>query len=210
MVSVITYSSLGPGGGDPPKDSTEAEMYINRNGLISNELFGTDDLTPDSLGLIYLQEKEKAPPLDTIIINMDSVINANKMNPSNINTIKNSYKNARLIEKILKEGADLNKGEIINPNIPKEFSLSQNYPNPFNPKTNIEYGLKQDVQVKITVYDIMGRIVKTLVNEYQTAGYKSVIWDGTNSSNSEISSGVYFYKIEAGSFVSTKKMLLLK
>lgn len=96
------------------------------------------------------------------------------------------------------------------PNIPKEFSLSQNYPNPFNPKTNIKYGLKHDVQVKITVYDIMGRVVKTLVDEYQTAGYKSVIWDGTNGSNREISSGVYFYKIEAGSFVSTKKMLLLK
>lgn len=93
---------------------------------------------------------------------------------------------------------------------PIDFSLSQNYPNPFNPTTLIQYGLKENVSVRISIYDILGRIVKTLVNEFQEAGYKSVVWDGTNNSGSSVSTGLYIYKIEAGSFVDSKKMLLLK
>ena len=68
--------------------------------------------------------------------------------------------------------------------IPLKFSLFQNYPNPFNPTTVVNYALKENVNVKITVYDILGRVVKTLVNEYQDAGYKSVLWNGTNGSGS--------------------------
>lgn len=94
--------------------------------------------------------------------------------------------------------------------LPNNFSLSQNYPNPFNPTTLIQYALKENVNVKITVYDILGRVVKTLVNEYQDAGYKSVMWDGLNEKGNHVSSGLYIYKIEAGNFVDSKKMLLLK
>ncbi len=98
---------------------------------------------------------------------------------------------------------------MINP-LPTEFKLSQNYPNPFNPTTLVQYALKENVNVKITVYDILGRVIKTLVNEFQDAGYKSVMWDGTNSGGSHVSTGLYIYKIEAGNFVDSKKMLLLK
>lgn len=94
--------------------------------------------------------------------------------------------------------------------IPAEYTLTQNYPNPFNPSTMIQYGLKENVNVKITVYDILGRIVKSLVNENQDAGYKSVIWDGTNNFGSSVATGLYIYKIEAGSFIDSKKMLFLK
>lgn len=93
---------------------------------------------------------------------------------------------------------------------PYSFSLSQNYPNPFNPTTLIQYGLKENGSVKITIYDILGRVVKTLVNEFQDAGYKSVLWDGTNENGNNISSGVYIYKIEAGDFIDSKKMLLIR
>jgi hypothetical protein len=112
------------------------------------------------------------------------------------------------LEDIEKEiGSNLGKFNI---NVPLEFSLSQNYPNPFNPTTLVQYSLKENVNVKITVYDILGRIVKTLVNEYQDAGYRSVMWDGTNSGGSQVSTGLYIYKIEAGSFIESKKMLLVK
>jgi hypothetical protein len=95
-------------------------------------------------------------------------------------------------------------------NVPKQYFLNQNYPNPFNPTTIIEFGLKEDVNVKITIYDILGKVIKILVNEFQNAGYKSVIWDGKNNEYIDVSSGVYIYKIEAGNFIQTKKMLLLR
>lgn len=94
--------------------------------------------------------------------------------------------------------------------VPLSYSLSQNYPNPFNPSTLIHYALKENVDVRITVYDILGRVIKTLVNEYQDAGFRSVLWSGTNNSGSEVASGIYIYKIEAGNFVDSKKMLLIK
>jgi len=89
-------------------------------------------------------------------------------------------------------------------NIPKEFSF-QNYPNPFNPSTQIHFALPRASNVRIRVYSAMGQLVTTLVDSRFDAGYHSVVFDGTN-----LSSGVYFCRIEAGSFVQSKKMVLLK
>ncbi|RPI12778.1 MAG: T9SS C-terminal target domain-containing protein [Ignavibacteriae bacterium] len=89
--------------------------------------------------------------------------------------------------------------------IPKEYALSQNYPNPFNPLTKINYALPQGVKVSIKVYDILGRLVKELVNEYKDAGNYTITFDGTN-----YASGVYFYRIEAGTFSAVKKMVIVK
>jgi flagellar hook assembly protein FlgD len=91
-----------------------------------------------------------------------------------------------------------------------EFTLSQNYPNPFNPVTAIHYDLPEDALVNITIYDMMGRIVKTMVNAQQNAGYKSVIWDATNNAGQSVSAGLYLYTIQAGVFRQTKKMVMLK
>ena len=91
-----------------------------------------------------------------------------------------------------------------------EFTLSQNYPNPFNPVTAIHYDLPEDALVNITIYDMMGRIVKTMVNAQQNAGYKSVIWDATNNAVQPVSAGLYLYTIQAGAFRQTKKMVMLK
>ena len=93
---------------------------------------------------------------------------------------------------------------------PETFKLSQNYPNPFNPVTSLRYDLPEDGLVNITVYDMMGRVVKTLVNSSQTAGYKSVQWNATNDRNEPVSAGLYLYTIQAGEFRQTKKMVLLK
>ena len=90
-------------------------------------------------------------------------------------------------------------------NVPGTYTLSQNYPNPFNPSTTISYQLPAYSMVTIKVYDILGREVETLVNEEKEAGYYSIDFNG-----SDLPSGVYFYKLTAGNFISTRKMLLLK
>ena len=94
--------------------------------------------------------------------------------------------------------------------LPTVYALHQNYPNPFNPVTNLSYDLPEDAMVNITVFDMMGRVVRTLVNDQQSAGYKSLQWNATNNSGQPISAGLYIYTIQAGEFSQTKKMILLK
>ena len=94
--------------------------------------------------------------------------------------------------------------------IPLEYSLSQNYPNPFNPVTQIRYTLPQLTNVTLKIYDILGREIKTLVNSEQPAGAYRLEWSGTNNFGTHVSSGVYIYRIVAGKFVQTKKMMFLK
>ena len=100
--------------------------------------------------------------------------------------------------------------EIDNSFIPNIFVFHQNYPNPFNPITLLEYDLPKDELVNITIYDMKGRMIKTITNGLKTAGYKSVQWNATNDRNETVSAGVYLYSIQAGEFRQTKKMVLLK
>ena len=94
--------------------------------------------------------------------------------------------------------------------LPDVFALHQNYPNPFNPVTTLRYDLPENGLVNIIIYDMLGRQVKTLVNQTHDAGYRSVIWDATNDYGKPVSAGIYLYQIQAGEFVQTKKMVLLK
>ena len=89
-------------------------------------------------------------------------------------------------------------------------SLSQNYPNPFNPATTIAFSLAEKGHVAINVYDVGGRLVRTLANEARDAGSHTVSWDGRDGNGAPVSSGVYFYKLVSGRFSQTKKMVLLK
>jgi len=94
--------------------------------------------------------------------------------------------------------------------LPDVYALHQNYPNPFNPITTLRYDLPEQATVNIIIYDMLGRQVRTLLNQTQDAGYRSVIWNATNDYGKPVSAGVYLYKIQAGEFVQTKKMVLLK
>jgi len=94
--------------------------------------------------------------------------------------------------------------------IPETFALYQNFPNPFNPSTIIRYDVPRSSHVTIRVYDMLGHVVKTLVQGEVEAGTHSVEWDGRNQRGERVSSGVYFYRIEAGSFTKTMKMILAK
>jgi len=90
------------------------------------------------------------------------------------------------------------------------FNLYQNYPNPFNPRTTIVYDVVEETKVELNVYNILGQKVNTLINEVQSFGRKSIIWDGTNNSGKSVSSGVYIYSIKIGNWVKSKKMILLR
>ena len=89
--------------------------------------------------------------------------------------------------------------------LPASFELMQNYPNPFNPTTNIRYDIPKAAKVTLKIYDILGREVKTLVNTIQSPGQYTVAFNAQ-----DLASGVYFYQIHAGSFVATKKLMLVK
>ncbi len=97
-----------------------------------------------------------------------------------------------------------------NTKLPASFELSQNYPNPFNPSTNIQYSLPESRNIRMVIYDISGKEIKTLVNSFEEAGQHNITWDGTNNKNLKVSSGVYFYTLSAGNLNLTKKLILLK
>jgi hypothetical protein len=94
--------------------------------------------------------------------------------------------------------------------LPAEFSLSQNYPNPFNPATEIKFALPENAHVKIEIFNVLGQKVRTLVDADMDAGYKSIVWNGTDASGRNLSSGVYLYRMQAGNKTFNKKMLMLK
>lgn len=94
--------------------------------------------------------------------------------------------------------------------LPDGYSISQNYPNPFNLSTAIRYTIPRRSKVTISIYNVMGRKVNTIVDETKSAGSHTAYWDGTDKAGKVVSSGIYFYRIHAGDFVETKRMLLLK
>lgn len=94
--------------------------------------------------------------------------------------------------------------------LPKEYSLAQNSPNPFNPSTKIQFELPRAGQIRLSVFNVLGQTVKTLCDEKLPAGRHSVIFDGRDNNGGKIASGVYFYRLEAGDFTQSKKMILLK
>jgi hypothetical protein len=106
---------------------------------------------------------------------------------------------------VYKEGGIVSVKEIINKNIPGEFSLFQNYPNPFNPSTNISFSLSRQSFVSLKVFDLIGREVTTLVAQEISTGFHVLQWNASN-----LASGVYFYRLHAGTFTETKKLVLLK
>ena len=107
------------------------------------------------------------------------------------------------------EACFLASNDVIN-QLPHAFNVYNNYPNPFNPVTTLRYDLPEDALVNITIYDIMGRIVRTLINSQQNAGFKSIQWNAKNDAGSPLSAGLYLYKIQADYLVQTRKMVLLK
>lgn len=115
--------------------------------------------------------------------------------------------NGQVVQEWKKVGTGVEDTKVI----PKSFELYQNYPNPFNPTTNFKYSLPKATQVKLVIYDIFGREVKTLINnEMKEAGTYTVTWDGKNNMGIKVSSGTYFYRMQAAGFEKVMKMALIK
>jgi hypothetical protein len=93
---------------------------------------------------------------------------------------------------------------------PAQTSLLGNYPNPFNPSTTFRYGLSEPGQVSLKVYNMLGQLVRTVVEDHQVEGYHEAVWDGRNDIGSTVSSGIYIYRMTVGSVVETKRMILMK
>ncbi|HEX7402067.1 MAG TPA: FlgD immunoglobulin-like domain containing protein, partial [candidate division Zixibacteria bacterium] len=110
------------------------------------------------------------------------------------------------VEDCFSQGVDDDEEKLV----PKEYELSQNHPNPFNPETEIVFGLPKAGFVTLKIYNILGQEVTTLFNKNLSAGRYRIIWNGTDKAGRAVSSGVYFYRMQAGDFVQTKRMLLLK
>jgi hypothetical protein len=94
--------------------------------------------------------------------------------------------------------------------IPASVELHQNYPNPFNPTTTIRYNLPNNARISLKIYNVIGETIRTLVDDLQSAGSKSIVWDGKNDQGHIVSSGVYIYQLMTDGAVKTKKMFFLK
>ena len=95
-------------------------------------------------------------------------------------------------------------------NIPACYALYNNYPNPFNPSTTIRYALKESGHARLVIFNVLGQEVRNLVDKEQAVGLFTVKWDGRNDNGEKVSSGMYFYRLEAGNFVRTKRMMLVQ
>jgi uncharacterized protein len=95
------------------------------------------------------------------------------------------------------------------PFAPRTFALSQNYPNPFNPETMIQYSLLENSHVELAVQNLRGETIRILLNEFETAGSKTVTWDGEDENGMRVSSGVYIYTLRVGGEALSKKLVLI-
>jgi hypothetical protein len=103
--------------------------------------------------------------------------------------------------------ADINRDDF---SVPETYELSQNYPNPFNPTTNVHFSVAKPTHVRIDVYDMIGQHVTTLINTEMSAGKYNTTWNGQDNNGLKVASGMYLYRMIAGNFTMTKKMLLMK
>jgi len=108
----------------------------------------------------------------------------------------------------LDEYVGIDEGQ--DPGVPMSYKLSQNYPNPFNPSTTINFVVPTNQHVNLTVYNILGKKVKTLLNKELGSGAQTACWNGRNESGNRVASGIYLYRLETDNFVKVRKMILMK
>ena len=157
---------------------------------VNQTTWASDNLPPDSTGMV------------NIVFDVGFVQSGQK---------------AILVVRILSQGNEIARKTIsLQASVPEHYELFQNYPNPFNPTTRIRFALPQTSRVELTIFDMLGRRVKTLIDEERPAGFFTEDWNGTSGAGTAISSGVYYYVIRAAavngrdSYSSVRKMMVLK
>lgn len=185
-------------------------LEMNAEKALGAALFifdGEGKVTPLSSGLTVISNAEKGQT--RVLVYGLSKGAAIKSGTSRLFAIRGE------VELVKVEAADYNAAsvnvEIVSSasTLPTSYDLSQNHPNPFNATTTISFALPQDGKVSLKIYNLAGQIVKTY-EEFMSAGYRSIIWDGTNSRGEKVASGVYFYRLDVGVWTDIKKMMLLK
>ncbi|MEM8486197.1 MAG: PKD domain-containing protein [Bacteroidota bacterium] len=184
-------------GGNPVQD-------VSISGMFSGDLSGTDTGITDNNGEAVLISDNFSTRPSLLEICADAVTHASLVYDAAQNS-DGSFDCATAALSETAGGSDFLQIEAESVAIPETFSLTQNYPNPFNPVTNISYDLPDDVDVRLTVYNVLGQVVRELVNTRQPAGSYVVPFDANH-----LSAGIYIYRIEAGAFSSSRQMLLLK
>jgi len=166
-------------------------------------------LQTDGNNIIYLYGGQD--PWTAAAVELNGLTNAVKIvQPGQNHFLKiNDLDNPQIVFSTIEEWLCINDIET-NLQMPNSLQLFQNYPNPFNPNTAIKYDLPKNAKVRLRVYDLLAQEIKTLVNEFQISGIKSVVWDGTDNTNKPVSAGLYIYTIQAGDNTQSKKMLYIK
>jgi hypothetical protein len=150
-----------------------------------------------------------ANPAETLLFRTENVGTGTRSSTFNGSSWSAVATNHR-IHAIVTTATGVNAIEPGTAGVPVAFELGQNYPNPFNPSTRIGYTIGERGLVTLEVFDVLGRAVATLVNESQAAGSYQIVWNGRNSANIPVTSGVYFYRLRSGAFSRTNAMVLLK
>jgi hypothetical protein len=193
----------------PGKDTIFNVIIIPQEGWGSPCTLSVSNLPPAATGM-FDDSVIEYPYTDTSIL----TITTDPTTPEDVYTLTIQarfirWKHSDQVTLIVQRETDVqDEGDQLN--VPEKFALFQNQPNPFNPETNISYYLSEACEVKLTIYDILGRKVKTLFEGYQTSGMKTSVWDGRDDQGQQLGSGVYFYRLQAGEFKQTLKMTLIK
>jgi hypothetical protein len=164
------------------------EAKFDADGIVSMSING-DDINTSAV--------EGAHPGECVTLVLNGQILAQ-------NVIWTKFGDVKELKALTTTGVEYQKS------LPKEFALHQNYPNPFNPTTEIRYDLPKNAFVQLKIYNSLGQLVRTLVNQDKPAGTYSVVWNGRSDNGSSLSSGVYITRMVAGSYVHSQKMTLLK
>ena len=188
------------------------ELVCNYNQLTTLDVSSNTALTElecQANGLSYLNMKNGTTDALTLFNATDNSLTCIETLDPDYATANWTYANGNIDEGVT-FAVDCSPVAINAEIIALKFQLHSAYPNPFNPVTTLRYDIPENSHVTITIYDMLGRQVKTLIHQTQDAGYKSVIWGATNDYGKPVSAGIYLYQIQAGEYISTKKMVLLK
>ena len=199
------------------KDALSREMKLYLSEAADKEMFVLPPIPPEeAFDVRYTSDVMVESLKDgSAVINISGTEYPITIKVSGVNLHLSDVFGGKLLNETIQDGGEftiydsrINKimidGNYIN-EFPISFALEQNYPNPFNPSTKIKFAVPKEANVNLSIYNVLGEMVTTLVNEEKKAGYHEVDFDA-----SSLASGVYLYRIKAGDFVSTKKMILMK
>ncbi len=186
--------------GDPYEYDGDVLLYVHSGDPVTG--LGDLDSAPADRRMMGISGPFDFHPGDSVIMLVRMAVGQGSDNISSITVLRN------LINAPFELQTDI-AGETPQ-QLPDKFSVNQNYPNPFNPTTMIQYALPERARVTIDIHNLLGQRVSRLVNEIQTAGEHTAIWDGTDENGNAVATGMYFYRVKAGDFMDNKKMLLIR